>query len=159
MNWLDVVIALLLALAVWDGWRQGVVTQALGLAAFGLGIYAAWRFGGVAGGWFGDAAWAGVAGFVVVFILVIISVMLIGRFTRGLFRVVGLGVFDSILGVIFSLLKMFVSVGLVVRIFDFFDPSGALISERVRAGSSLFQLIETVNGAIFPFIENMFKSL
>jgi membrane protein required for colicin V production len=159
MNWLDVVIALLIALSVWDGWRQGVVTQILGLAALALGVWLAWKFGGVAGEWFGNTEWAGIAGFIAVFILVVISVIVVGKFTRGLFKIVGLGIFDSVFGVLFSLVKMFALVGLVMMIFATVDPGGKVISERVRENSALLQVIETVNGVVFPFVQNMFNSL
>lgn len=159
MNWLDVVIALLLAFAVWEGWRQGVVAQTLGLAALALGVYLAWKFGNVAGEWFGGTSWAGVAGFAVVFIVVIVCVATLGYFTRGLFKIVGLGIFDSLLGVLFSLLKTFVFVGLSMTIIDCFDPAGRLITERVRSGSSLLSLVETVNEVVFPFIKNILNSL
>ncbi len=157
MNWLDIVIVLLLALAVWQGWRQGVVTQILGLAALALGIFLAWRYGGAIGSWLGmEDVVARVAGFAIVLVAVVVGVVLIGRATRGLFRIVGLGVFDNVLGVLFSAFKMVLFVGLFMMIFGFFDPDGRVISDGVRGGSRMFGFVDGVCDVVFPFVRDAF---
>ncbi len=160
MNWLDIVIILLLAVAVWQGWRQGVITQILGLAALGLGILLALRWGGAIGGWMGlEEMTARVVGFVVVLVVVIIAVWLLGRVTRGLFRIVGLGMFDNLLGGLFSALKMVLFVGLFMMVFDFFDPEGEIIREEVRQGSVMYRIVDGVCDVVFPFVRDMFNRI
>jgi membrane protein required for colicin V production len=160
MNWLDIVIILLLMYSVWEGWRQGLVTQVLGLAALALGIFLAWRYGGEIGAWMGlESVVAHAVGFIVVLVAVIVVVFLIGRVTRGLFRIVGLGAFDSILGVLFSALKMVLFVGLAVMLFELLDPAGKVISEEVREGSVMMRTVDGVCDVVFPFIRDMFRSL
>jgi membrane protein required for colicin V production len=161
MNWLDIVIILLLLTALWQGWRQGVITQILGLAALALGIWLAWRWGGAIGGWLGieQGATARVVGFIIVLVVVIVAVVLLGRLTRGLFRIVGLGVFDNLLGAAFSALKMALFIGLVIMVIGYFDPGSRLISEGTRGGSVMFRAVDGVCDAVFPFIREMFRSL
>jgi membrane protein required for colicin V production len=160
MNWLDIVIGLLLILAIVQGWRQGVVTQILGLAALALGVFLAWRYGAVIGSWLGlEDIVARVVGFVVVLGVVIVAVVLIGRATRGVFRIVGLGVFDNLLGVLFSALKMAVFVGLFMMLLEAIDPSGKVVSEGVRAGSVMWGAVDGVCDHIFPMVRDMFKTL
>lgn len=160
MNWLDIVIVLLLLLAVWQGWRQGVVTQILGLAALATGVFLAWRYCAQIGGLLGlEDVTARVVGFIVVLVVVILGVWLIGRLTRGLFKIVGLGVFDSILGVLFSMLKMIIFVGLFMMLFEAADPDGRVISEGVREGSVMYGVVESVCDVIFPFVRDIFKTL
>lgn len=160
MNWLDFLIILLLLFAVWEGWRQGVVTQVLGLAALGLGILLAWRHGGAIGSWMGlEAVLARIVGFVIVLVVVIAGVVVLGRATRGLFRVVGLGLFDNLLGVIFSCLKMILFVGIFLLIFEILDPDGHIISASTRLGSVMLRVVDGVCDTVFPFIREMFRSL
>jgi membrane protein required for colicin V production len=160
MNWLDIVIALLLLVAVVQGWRQGVVTQVLGLAALALGVFAAWRYGAEIGAWLGlEDIMARVVGFVVVLGVVIVAVVLIGRATRGVFRIVGLGMFDNLLGVLFSALKMALFVGLFMMLLEAVDPSGKVISEGVRSGSVMWGVVDGVCDHIFPMVQDMFKAL
>lgn len=144
MNWLDIVSFLLLLFAAWQGWRQGVIVQVLGLAALGLGIFLAWRYGTQIGLWFGlEGLSATITGFVAVLVVVIIGVSLIGKFARGLFRVVGLGVFDNILGAAFSALKVFVVVGLAVMLLSAVD-GGRVISEHTRRSSIMYKAFDEV---------------
>jgi membrane protein required for colicin V production len=158
MNWLDIVIGLLLGLAVWQGWRQGVITQVLGLAAVGLGVWLACRMGRSIGEGFGlEGMTALVAGFATVLVVVVVAVVLTGMITKGLFRVVGLGVFDNILGVVFSALKMFAIVGLAVMVVDAAWPDA--ITEEVRGGSALMRTVDAINGVVFPYVQNIFRGL
>lgn len=118
MSWYDIVIALLLVAAAVQGWRQGVIIQVLGLAAVVAGIFLARAYSETIGAALGlQGSTAVVAGFAIIFVATVLVVALIGRLTRGLFRIVGLGVFDSIFGVVFSLLKVYVLVWLVLRFF------------------------------------------
>jgi membrane protein required for colicin V production len=158
MNWLDIVIIILLIYAAWEGWRQGVITQILGLAALALGIFLAWRHGHTIGTWLGmEGTTASIVGFIIVLVVVIVAVVLIGRLTRGLFRIVGLGAFDNLLGVLFSGIKMFCIVGLVMMLFEFADPAGKVITDGVRNASVMYGAVDAVNGVIFPFVRDIFR--
>lgn len=157
MNWLDIAIVVLLALAVWQGWRQGVVTQILGLASIALGILLGWRYGAAIGSLTGlEGEVAHCVGFVATLVLSILGAFLIGRATRGLFRVVGLGVFDSLLGAMFSALKMVLFTGLFVTIIDVFDTDKKIVKQSVRDGSAVYGVVDGVCGAVFPFVRDMF---
>ncbi len=160
MNWLDIVIGLLLLTAVWRGWKEGAVTQILGLAALALGVFLGWKYGAEIGALLGLEDLMGRAvGFIVVMLVVILAIILIGIVTRGLFRIVGLGIFDNLLGVLFSALKMAVFVGLFMILFEVCDPSGKVISESVRRDSVMYGAVESVCDVIFPVVRDMFKTL
>ncbi len=161
MNWLDIVIILLLVYAVWEGWRQGVITQILGLAALALGIFLAWRSGAAIGGWLGmEGVVATVAGFVIVLVVVIVAVVLIGRLTRGLFRIVGLGVFDNILGVLFSMFKMLLIAGIILMLIGAADPHGKALKKETTHSSVMYRAAIKTTDFIFPYVnllkENIF---
>ncbi len=160
MNWLDIVIILLLLYAVWEGWRQGVITQVLGLAALALGIFLAWRSGAAIGGWLGmEGLAATVAGFVIVLVVVIVAVVLIGRLTRGLFRIVGLGVFDNILGVLFSMFKMLLISGIILSLITFADPKGKVLKPEVTQRSVMYRAAVKTADFVFPYIHQLTDNL
>ena len=153
MNWLDIVIILLLTYAVWEGWRQGVITQILGLAALALGIFLAWKFGTAIGAGLGmEGLVATVVGFVIVLVVVIVGVVLIGRLTRGLFRIVGLGVFDNILGGLFSMFKMLLIAGIVLMLVTAADPKGKVLTDKVKRGSVMYRAAMKTTDFVFPYV-------
>lgn len=154
MNWLDIVIFLLLAFAVWEGWKQGVITQLLGLAALVVGIFLAWRFGAQVGGMFGmEGTVATVAGFAIVLVVVILAVALVGRLTRGLFRIAGLGAFDRIIGVLFSMFKMCLIAGVILMLVEAADPDGKALKNEVTDNSLLYPTVMKVTDFVFPYID------
>lgn len=160
MNWLDIVIILLLLLAVWEGWRQGVITQVLGLAAFVVGIFLAWRFGAQVGGIFGmEGVTATVAGFAIVLVVVIVAVALVGRLTRGLFRIAGLGALDRILGVLFSILKTSLIAGVMLMLAEAADPGGKVLKSEVTEKSRLYPVVMKVTYFVFPYVDLLADNL
>ena len=79
MNTLDLIVCLVLALAVWNGWRQGFVVQICSLAGIVAGIWIAARFGAQVGGWLRlDDEVAAAGGFVTALVAVILVVAIAG---------------------------------------------------------------------------------
>jgi membrane protein required for colicin V production len=160
MNWLDIVIIALLVYAVWEGAKQGLIRQVLGLAALILGIYLAWNNGRAVGEMFGlkDIV-ATIAGFATVLVVVIVVVALIGVITRGLFKLVGLGIFDNILGVAFSVLKMFLVVGVLLMVVEGFDKKGKVLTDKIKNNSPMYKATTAVSGFVFPYIDLVKNSI
>lgn len=98
MNYLDIIIAIPLLLGLWEGFRQGLIVQIIGLAALVAGVYLAFVFGSKAGMALGlEGLTATAVGFFAVFAIVVALLFILGRLTRGLFKIAGLGVFDTLL--------------------------------------------------------------
>jgi membrane protein required for colicin V production len=160
MNWLDIVIIALLVYAVWEGARQGLIRQVLGLGALILGIYLAWTQGRAVGEMFGlEGLGATVAGFAVVLVVVIVVVALIGRLTRGLFKLVGLGIFDNLLGIVFSAFKMFLILGIIFMVIEGFDTKGKVLTDKVKNHSPMYRATTAVTGFVFPSIDLLKDSI
>ena len=69
MNAIDLIVCLVLALAVWNGWRQGFVVQVCSLAGVVAGIWLAAHYGGRVGAWLElDGEFAAAGGFAAVLV-------------------------------------------------------------------------------------------
>ena len=83
MNAVDLIVCLVLALAVWNGWRQGFILQVCSLAGIVAGIWLAAQFGTQAGEWLRlDPGFAAAGGFVAVLVAVILVVAIAGQIGR-----------------------------------------------------------------------------
>lgn len=154
MSWLDIVIIVLLIFAVWEGWKQGLVRQVLGLAALALGVFLAWKFGNDLGSIFGlEGTTATVVGFIIILVVVILSMGLLGWLTRGLFKLVGLGIFDNILGVVLSALKMLLVAGILLMLVEFLDPREKAITRQIKRTSPMYKATTAVTGFVFPYVD------
>ena len=124
----------MLALAVWNGWRQGFVVQICSLAGIVAGIWIAARFGAQVGGWLRlDDEVAAAGGFVTVLVAVILVVAIAGRVVRKVFHFAGLGVADTLLGIAVSVLKYLL----------------VLTIERSKS----YKPVRWLSESIFPFLE------
>ena len=156
MNWLDIVIAVPLCWAVYQGFKQGLVVQLVGLAALFVGVYLAFRYGTMVGEWFRlKSPTSQIVGFALVLVLVIIALALVGRLTRGLFHIAGLGIFDTLLGVVFAVIKVGLILGVLLGWFRAVDSKGEVLKESATSSSVLYGPVMKVSDMAFPYLLGM----
>ena len=136
MNWFDFVIAVPLVWAIWRGFNHGLVQQLLAIVAL---------IGGV---------WAATGGFVALFAAVLLALAIIGRFTKGLFRIVGLGALDTALGVFFSMAKVWLIASVVVHWMGGWSLTCGM-DEKLAAESMLYTPLSTTADIVFPYIQQL----
>jgi membrane protein required for colicin V production len=124
MNWLDIVILVIVAWSVAIAFRKGLVREILGLASVVLALLLGFWFYGAAAQWLApylsSRALANAAGFLAVFL----GVMLLGaavNYVIGKFlRVTGLSMVDHALGAAFGALRgVLIAIALVMAIMAF----------------------------------------
>ena len=130
MNTLDLIVCLVLALAVWNGWRQGFVVQVCSLA---------------------EVAAAG--GFVTALVVVILVVAIAGRVVRKVFHFAGLGVADTLLGIAVSVLKYLLVLSVLFSAFDALNEDYCLVGPRTIEQSKSYKPVRWLSESIFPFLE------
>ncbi|MGA3259570.1 MAG: CvpA family protein [Bryobacteraceae bacterium] len=109
MNWLDVVLALILAASVVAAFRRGLTREVIGLVSVVLGFVLGLWFYGWAGGFLEphlkSRQAANFAGFILVFCGVLLVGALVGFVVGKFLRVTGLSFFDHLLGAGFGVLR------------------------------------------------------
>ena len=116
-----VVIVLMTASVVLGAWR-GVFGEILALLAWILAFFAARWWGAEFARVFfssliADASWRLLAGFVAVFILVLVLMSLLRLATKAMLRAVGLGLSDKFFGLLFGFARGFIVILVVMAIF------------------------------------------
>ena len=109
MNWLDILLLVILGLSVIGGLRRGIARTSIGFAAVIAGLMLALWFHNSAGAYIADyipsKTAANVAGFLVVFLLVVGAGALLGRLADHLIKAVHLSWLNRLLGGVFGLLR------------------------------------------------------
>lgn len=129
MNWVDLLIVAVLAISAIAAFFNGIIVEAFSLAGLVLGLMiGSARYGQLAShlpAWLEGLTGGGMRD-LVAFLLIVAGIMLaaglIGRLLRRMFRGVGLGLLDRLLGAVFGLVKGFVVVTLVVMAVMAFYP-------------------------------------
>ncbi|MBI2306527.1 MAG: CvpA family protein [Rhodocyclales bacterium] len=104
-----------LALGLW----RGLIGEVLALLAWVLAALAAWQFGAEVGGLITAIADSGMrilAGYAVVFVVVLIVLGVVRLAVRGLLKVLGLSAVDRVLGVFFGVARGLLIVLILVAI-------------------------------------------
>lgn len=154
MNAIDLIVCLVLALAVWNGWRQGFVVQVCSLAGVVAGIWLAAHYSGRVGAWLElDGEFAAAGGFAAVLVAVVLAVAVAARLVRRLCRFAGLGIADILLGVAVSVLKYLLILSALFSAFDKLNADYALVGPRTVGQSKCYEPVLRLSEAVFPFLE------
>ncbi len=124
INWLDIVLAIVIAGSTAAGLAKGLVRTVFGIIATIAGLFVAIWFYGSAGDMYRDyvssKSVSNFLGFATVFLLTVIAGALIGKLMEILFKWAGIGWLDRTLGACFGFLRgVVVSVGIVMILMAF----------------------------------------
>ncbi len=154
MNYIDIVISLILVFAIFDGLRKGIVVQLCSIAAILLGVWLASRYATVVGAWLHiSESWATVGGFLIIFISIIIAVACLSPLLRGVFKFVGLGLIDRLLGGLLSVAKFALILSLLFGAFDTLNKQFNIVEQHRLEASILYTPIERLRTKIFPALD------
>ena len=146
MNYLDIIIAIILFVFGWKGFRKGLIIEVVTLLAFGVGIYGAMHFSDFTAAHLQDVMeinpkHLNTVAFVLTFILLVIIVNLIGKAVTNLVRAMNLGLFNKLGGLVFGVAKGVLLCSILVMVLNNFKLMEVLKPE-VREQSKLYPYIE-----------------
>jgi membrane protein required for colicin V production len=146
MNWLDIVIIIIIALATLGGFIAGLIASALSLAGIIVGVMLAGRYYLAFSqhlGFIGQENVAQIVAFAIILVGVIIIALMLAMVLRWAFSLIKLGWIDRIGGAVFGLATGALFCGAVLAMWVKFLGAGASVS-----GSALASLLLEH----FPFV-------
>ena len=146
MNYLDIVIAIVLFLFGFKGFRKGLIFEVVTLLAFGLGIYGAMHFSDFTADHLQevmniDPKYLNTVAFVLTFVLLVIAVNIIGRMVKKMVQAMNLGFFDRLGGFVVGVAKGVLLCSAFLLVVNNLQFTG-LIKEDVKKESRLNPYIE-----------------
>lgn len=153
MNAIDLFVCLVLALAVWNGWRRGFIVQICSLAGIVAAVLLAARYGDrVAELLHLDPEFATAGGFVTLFVAVTLAVAVGAHLLRRIFRFAGFGLPDILLGVAVAAAKYLLVLSVLFSAFDRFNTDYTLIGRETIEESRSYRPVMCLSDRIFPAI-------
>ncbi|MCI7139850.1 CvpA family protein [Alistipes sp.] len=154
MNSIDLIVCLVLALALWNGWRQGFIVQVCSLAAIVIGIWLAADYGEDVGTWLRlDTRFAAAGGFATVLVATLLVVAVAARLVRKLFHFAGFGILDTVLGVAVSVVKYLLVLSALFAAFDRVNADYAWVEAQTIEHSKSYKPVLRLSEKLFPFLE------
>ena len=157
---LDAIILICLIPAIFQGIRKGFISQVISIISLIAGIWASARFADIVTMWASKYISASeqvlkIIAFAIILILVFIVLGLIGRLLESILKFAFLGWLNKLAGVVFSLLKTVLILGLIITAFSALNNTYELVKPELIADSALYQPVKDIADAIFPYIKNL----
>lgn len=152
MTGFDYVVIGIVSVSLLFGLWRGVVGEVIALVAWGVGIFAAIEFGAVVGhsvfAGISDPALRTLAGCVVIFVGILVTMAVLNMVVRSMVKALGLSVSDRLLGMVFGLVRGVLVCMVLVGL-------GGMTSAPTQAwwkGAMLSAPLETVVMAAKPWL-------
>ena len=164
MGFLDIILGVVLAFALYKGIRNGLFVELASLVSLLLGIYVAVKFSSFMKEFLaGFVKWnpntIQVIAFVLTFILVVIGVSLLGKFLTGIADFAFLGWLNSIGGGFFRVLKTILILGILFKVFEKINYHNFLAKKETLDNSLFYNPIQKTAGYMYPSIESWYDDL
>lgn len=146
MNYLDIIIAIILLLFGWRGFRKGLIIEVATLVAFVVGIYGAMHFSDFTAKHLQevmqiDPKFLNTVAFVLTFVLLVVLVNIIGRLLTKAVKAMNLHFWNKLGGAIIGLAKGLLLCSTFVLVFNNLQWLG-VIKEEVKKESFLYPYVE-----------------
>ena len=164
MGFLDIILGVLLAFALYKGVRNGLFVELASLVSLLAGIYFAIKFSSfikelLAGFVKWNPNTIQVVAFILTFLLVVIGISLLGKFLTGIADFAFLGWLNKIGGGFFRVLKTILIIGIVFKVFEKINYHNFLAKKETLDKSIFYNPIQKTAGFMYPSIENWYDNL
>ena len=164
MGFLDIILGVLLAIALFKGIKNGLFVELASLVSLLLGIYVAVKFSYFMKEFLGGfVKWnpntVQVVAFVLTFMVVVIAVSILGKFLTGIADLAFLGWLNSLGGGFFRVLKTILIIGIVFKVFEKINYHNFLAKKETLDNSLFYNPIQKITGYLYPSIESWYDDL
>ena len=160
MNVIDIIIAVILIFAAVRGFMIGLFSAIASLVAIVAGVFCAIHFSYYLENMLNDSVldWSHqtykIVAFGVTFLIVVLTIIFIGKLLTKLADITALGLLNKILGAIFGALKWSLILSVIFLFFDKFNKTIPFIEKDTLDKSILYSPVKSVIPTLFPAILN-----
>ncbi len=164
MNYLDIIICIPLAWALYKGFRKGLILEIASLVSLVIGIWAAYQFSATTGDYLIQYFTLSsnvlpLVSFIVTFLVVVIAIHFLAKALERIIKLAALGLVNRLAGALFSFLKVGLIVGTLLYASSLIDQAFELVPNDIKKESLVYEPIISVPPKILPMLKDLdFKS-
>ncbi len=160
MNIIDIIILVCFVPAIVQGISKGFISQAVSLAAIIIGVWLAFHFSEAVGNFLSgyievSGAWLRAISFAVILLAAVLVLNLIGKALAKIVKFAMLGWLDKLLGIVISVVKVFLVIGLIVIVFDALNSKFGFVPQQTVDGSVLYKPLKDAVDVVFPYLKGI----
>ncbi|MFI3315164.1 MAG: CvpA family protein [Rikenellaceae bacterium] len=154
MNVIDIIFAVIFLIALYKGYKNGIVVELCGILGIIIGIFVANIFSPKLAVHI-DIAYelAVVVAFIAIFLAFVLSVYFIAKIISKLLKLTGLGTLNSILGSIASLIKVAIVMSLLYSTFQVLNDKNDWVDKKEMQQSYFDPILNSISKRLFPHVE------
>lgn len=157
MNIFDIIIAALLLFGFVKGLMKGLFVEVASLAALIGGVYGAIHFSFFVGDFLKESvSWSeeyiSLAAFAITFVIIIVTISLLGKALTKIADFASLGILNKILGGVFGALKIGLILSVVFIFFGKMNDTIPFVKKEKIEASILYKPVKKIAPLLFPSI-------
>ncbi|WP_378185975.1 CvpA family protein [Aquimarina sp. W85] len=157
MGYIDIILGILLTWGLIRGFSKGLIVSLTSLIALIAGIYIAIHFSHFVGSYLEhyvswDTGVTQLLSFAITFLLVVLSVALLGKVLTKIANAIALGIINKLLGGAFGILKMAFIASVIIMLIDAGNNTFNFIDQDTLDNSILYKPVQAIAPAILPEI-------
>lgn len=156
MNYFDIIVGIILAFALFKGFKNGLIIELASLVALVLGLLGAILFCDVTAAFLKEyinSSYIGLIAFVLTFILIVIGVHVVAKVVDKMVSAIALGPVNRILGSAFSLLKYAFIISVLLAVVNGLERTVKIIPDQQKESSYLYGPVESMAPFVFPYLQ------
>ena len=156
---IDIVFCALIGFGVIKGLFKGFFVEVASIAALLIGSYGAVHFSNYAySALIGFLDWSkrdiNILSFIITFLIIVLSIVLIGKAMTKLVSVMSLGIINRLLGAVFGGLKIALLISVIILVLNNFSILRLIVTEEDLKKSIIYNQVKNIAPSIMPaFIE------
>jgi membrane protein required for colicin V production len=160
MGILDIILLICFIPALVHGIRKGLIEQIVSIVSIFAGAWLAFKFTAPLSTWLTqfinlESKILHVICFALVVVLVVLVLFLIGRILTRTLKLVSLGWINSLLGILFALLKTALVIGLIIFVFDSLNSKWVIINPEILKESVVYTALRDASLKVFPYLKSL----
>lgn len=160
MSIVDIILLICFVPAIINGVRKGFISQVISIISIIAGVWVSYEFASIVGTWIGQHIEASesvlkLISFALIMAGVFVLLGIVGRFLEGIVKFVMLGWLNKLLGIMFSLLKSGLIIGMLIMVFSSINNNLHLVDEQVLAESVLYTPLKNTAFIVFPYLKSL----
>ena len=158
MNIVDIIIIVILIFAAVRGFITGLFSSVASLVAIIAGVFCAIHYSHYVEAEFQDSVleWSSntykIASFAITFLVVVLTILFLGKLLTKLADISSLGLLNKILGGIFGALKWSLILSVIFLLFDKFNKTIPFVEKETLEESILYSPVKSIIPTLFPAI-------
>ena len=155
---LDIILLLCFIPAIVSGISKGFVKQVTDLVAILLAAWAAFHFSAPLSAWLGqritlDPTVLKVISFVLIAVIAAVLLNLVSALITKALSALSLGFLNRLLGLVFSILKVALVLGLLILLFESLNSTLHLLKPEVTENAVVYGFLRDAANSIFPILK------